>query len=75
MMAAIYARKSTEQHVADDQKSVARQMAHAREYAQRKGWVVDEAHIYVDDGISEAEFERRPGFMRLMASLKPRPPF
>jgi DNA invertase Pin-like site-specific DNA recombinase len=38
MIAAIYARKSTEQSgVADEQKSVARQIDHARKYAIRKG--------------------------------------
>jgi site-specific DNA recombinase len=76
MTAAIYARKSTEQiGVAEESKSVARQIAHAREYATRKGWSIDEASVYVDDGISGAEFARRPGFVRLMAALKPRPPF
>src|SRR5687767_5888385 len=75
MIAAIYARKSTEQLVADEQKSVARQVDHARQYAARKGWTVDEACIFVDDGISGAEFARRPGFVRLMNALKPRPPF
>jgi hypothetical protein len=40
MIAAIYARKSTEQGgVADEQKSVARQIEHARLYAERKGWM------------------------------------
>ena len=49
MIAAIYARKSTDQSgVADDQKSVTRQIEHARAYAVRKGWVVAEEHIYVD---------------------------
>jgi len=33
MIAAIYARKSTEQAVSDDQKSVTRQIEHARAYA------------------------------------------
>lgn len=70
--AAIYARKSTEQTgVADDQKSVARQIDHARAYAVRQGWHVDDEHIYVDDGISGAEFSNRPGFVRLMNALKP----
>ena len=74
--AAVYARKSTEQSgVADDLKSVARQIQHARAYAKRNGWVVPEEHIYVDDGISGAEFAARPGFVRLMSALKPRPPF
>lgn len=76
MIAAIYARKSTEQTgVADDAKSVARQIDHASAYAIRKGWAVDEAYMYVDDGISGAEFTKRPGFLRLMNALKPRAPF
>jgi DNA invertase Pin-like site-specific DNA recombinase len=37
--------------------------------------VVDEACIYVDDGVSDAEFACRPGFMRLMNALSPRAPF
>jgi hypothetical protein len=37
MIAAIYARKSTEQNgIADEQKSVARQVDRARQYAHRK---------------------------------------
>jgi DNA invertase Pin-like site-specific DNA recombinase len=76
MTTAIYARKSTEQRdVADEQKSVARQIEHARRYAERKGWTVDDASVFVDDGISGAEFANRPGFLRLMNSLKPRPGF
>ena len=76
MIAAIYARKSTEQSgVADEQKSVARQIDHARQYAVAKGWQVDDASVFVDDGISGAEFANRPGFLRLMNALKPRPPF
>jgi site-specific DNA recombinase len=76
MVAAIYARKSTEQNgVADEARSVTRQIEHAKAYAAKKGWTVDAAHIYSDDGISGAEFVKRPGFMRLMNALKPRPPF
>jgi site-specific DNA recombinase len=75
MIAAIYARKSTEQAVSDDQKSIARQVDHARQYAARKGWTVDDAYVFVDDGISGAEFANRPGFLRLMNSVKPRAPF
>jgi hypothetical protein len=37
MIAAVYVRKSTEQNgVADDQKSVARQIDHARRYASKR---------------------------------------
>ena len=31
--------------------------------------------MYIDDGISGAEFANRPGFLRLMNALKPRPTF
>jgi site-specific DNA recombinase len=77
MIAATYARKSTEQNgVADEQKSVARQVENARAFAERKGWTVAEEYVFVDDGVSGAEFgDRRPGLLRLMNSLKPRPPF
>jgi hypothetical protein len=58
MTAAIYARKSTDQSgVSDEQRSVARQVEHARAYAARKGWAVLEEHVHVDDGISGAEGE------------------
>lgn len=76
MIAAIYARKSNEQiGVTDEGKSVTRQIEHCQAYAERKGWRVAKEHIYFDDGISGAEFARRPGFIRLMNSLKPKPPF
>jgi DNA invertase Pin-like site-specific DNA recombinase len=75
MIAAIYARKSTDQNLPDAEKSVTRQVEHATAYATRKGWTVDAAHVYQDDGISGAEFVKRPGFLRLMNTLKPRLPF
>src|SRR5688500_18210890 len=76
MIAATYARRSTDQGaVADEAKSVTRQLQHARAFAASKGWTVDEAFLFVDDGVSGAEFSRRPGFMRLMNALQPRAPF
>ncbi len=75
IVAAIYARKSTEQKVAKEALSVQQQEDGAREYARAQGWIVHDAHIYVDDGISGAEFERRPGFMRMMNALQPKAPF
>jgi site-specific DNA recombinase len=76
MIAAIYARKSNAQDaVADEAKSVTRQVEHAKAYATRKGWAVDDEFVFVDDGISGVEFDNRPGLMRLMNVLKPRPPF
>jgi DNA invertase Pin-like site-specific DNA recombinase len=76
VFAAIYGRKSTDQAgVSEEQRSVTRQIEHARQYAARHGWVVLEECIRVDDGISGAEFIKRPGFLRLMNALKPRPSF
>lgn len=60
VIVAIYARKSTDQtSVSDDQRSVARQVEHARALATARGWTAAEAHVYDDDGISGAEFDRR----------------
>ena len=76
MIAALYARKSTDQgDLADIERSVARQVEHATAYAQRKAWTIDPAHVYVDDGISGAEFKNRPGLARLLTALDrtPRP--
>lgn len=78
MVAAIYARKSTDQPgVSEEQRSVSRQIDRGRSYATRRGWTVQDAHVFVDDGISGAEFANRPAFLRLMnaAAAKPRPPF
>jgi site-specific DNA recombinase len=71
MICAIYARKSTEQiGVAEDAKSVMRQIEGAKLYAAKKGWALDDALVFADDGFSGAEFERRPGFQRLKETLK-----
>jgi len=76
MIAAVYARKSTEQNgVPDEAKSVSRQVENARSFAQSKGWTVDDRYIFVDDGISGAEFDKRPGLQRLLQLLKPKAPF
>jgi DNA invertase Pin-like site-specific DNA recombinase len=76
MRAAIYARKSTEQQgVADEAKSVARQIEHARAFAEGQGWTVGDDHVQADDGVSGAEFEDRPGLTKvvLAAKMTPRP--
>ncbi|MCA1560551.1 MAG: recombinase family protein, partial [Acidobacteria bacterium] len=72
MIAAIYARKSTDQtSVSTDEKSVTRQIEHARAYAETQGWTVADEHVYVDDGISGAIFGAgRPGLLRLLNALK-----
>ena len=62
-------------HLGDKLWSVTRQIENARAFAARKGWTVAPSHIFVDDGISRAEFKRRPGFQRLMVALESKPPF
>ena len=75
MNAAVYARKSNDQNVAEEAKSVVRQIENARAFAARMSWTVDPSHIFVDDGISGAEFAKRPGLSRLRSLLDPRAPF
>ena len=75
-IAAILARKSNDQPgVVDAERSVAHQVEQARAYAARHGWVVDDRYVFIDDGISGAEFVKRPGLIRLLGVLTPRAPF
>src|SRR4051812_38121418 len=67
---AIDARKSTDQSsIADESKSVTRQVEHARAFAASKGWTVDERFIFVDDGISGAETRKLLAKERLLQLL------
>ncbi len=63
-VAAIYARKSTEQIVTDEEKSVSRQIELARACARKHGFEVPAEHIYVDDAISGAGGVPVPGLRR-----------
>ena len=74
MNAAIYARRSNEQNVADEAKSVTRQIDNGRAFAQAHGWTVLDEHSFSDTG-SGAEFEKRSGLQRLLSALKPKAPF
>jgi DNA invertase Pin-like site-specific DNA recombinase len=70
MRAAIYARKSTDDDRSEENRSVTRQIERARQFAEARGWSVAEDWIFVDDGISGAEFNNRPGLNRLLNQLK-----
>jgi hypothetical protein len=50
MITAICACRSTDQNAPDEERSIARQIAHARAYSERKGWTIAEDHVYADDG-------------------------
>src|SRR2546430_14265198 len=43
--------------------------------ARTQGFEVPPERICVDDAISGAEFDRRPGLMRLLNTLRPQAPF
>ena len=76
MIAAIYARKSTDDSDRNEEaRSTTRQVDRATEYARAKGWTVDPRYIFVDEHVSGAEWKHRPGFNALLAALEPRPPF
>jgi site-specific DNA recombinase len=69
VIAASYARKSTDQTgVADDAKSVTRQTEGGTAFIESKPWSL--GPVFQDDGISGAEFERRPGFVAMMDAAR-----
>ena len=73
MRAAIYARRSNEERgKADESKSVIRQVEKARAFAAKQGWTVADKHVFIDDAISGAEFEKRPGLQRLLSETRGR---
>lgn len=63
--AAIYARRSTEEHQA---ASIATQVESATLFCAARGWQL--AATYTDDGVSGSEFERRPGLNTLLGATK-----
>jgi site-specific DNA recombinase len=76
MIAALYARKSTDDSDRNaEARSTQRQIDSATTYARTKGWTVDPRYIFVDENTSGAEWKQRPGFNALLAALEPRPPF
>jgi site-specific DNA recombinase len=71
MRAAVYARKSTDDDdKGEDNKSVTRQVDHARAYASSKGWEVSDDLVFTDDNVSGAEFKNRPGLLRMLTRLR-----
>src|SRR2546426_12746428 len=76
MIAAVYARKSNDDDRSTaDGKSVERQVANAREFAERQGWHVN-GDVFVDNDVSgTVPPELRPGMSKLLSALTPKPPF
>ena len=65
MICAVYARRSNDQSVPDEEKSVIRQIALAKTFAAEKGWQVTEQ--YVDDGISGRETAKLVNRARMLS--------
>src|SRR6185369_11321094 len=66
MRAAIYTRRSTEEHQV---ASLTVQIEEATRYIAGKGWTVARGHLYQDDAVSRAEFKKRPGLIALLNAL------
>lgn len=76
MIAAIYARKSTEQrHVDAEAKSVTVQIEHGRAFAHARGWTVADTHVYADDAVSGADTRKLHARQRLLDVIEAGPPF
>lgn len=70
--AAIYARKSTED-ARNPGKSIADQTREARAEVERRGWMLDDGHVFEDSGISASRHARgkaRPGFDSLLDAIE-----
>lgn len=66
---AIYARCSTRDHQAD---SIPNQVGEAKLFVQRKGWVWSDEHVFIDEGVSRAEFHpaKRRAFHAMLDAAK-----
>lgn len=71
LRAAIYARKSREDRK-NPGKSVSDQIREAQDEVTRRGYTLDPAHVFADEGISASRFttKARPGFGSLMAAIE-----
>lgn len=67
---ALYIRVSTEKQV-EEGYSLAAQRRTLLEHCTRQGWTVDDAHIFVDEGISGKSIER-PAFLAMLEAARER---
>jgi site-specific DNA recombinase len=67
MRAAVYARKSS-----DNEAGVARQVDLGRDFIRTRGWTLDATHVYQDNDVSGATFDR-PGLNALLAAIAQKP--
>lgn len=65
--AALHLRRSTDEHQA---ASIAMQREHLMVFAEKNGWTVAPEHVFVDEGLSRAEFLKRRGLQVLLAAAE-----
>jgi site-specific DNA recombinase len=68
--AAAYIRVSSEMQV-EVGASLPSQLEAVRSYAERNGYVIDDEHIYSDEGASARPADR-PAFQRMIATARPK---
>src|SRR5687767_8062897 len=66
---AVYRRRSTDEHQAE---SLEVQVQNARTYIENNGGYLEDRHVFTDDAISRAEFQKRPGLLALLNAAKRR---
>lgn len=67
MRAAIYARRSTDEHQAE---SLDVQRTNALAFIEAKGWTIAPEHIFLEDAVSRAEFKKRPALFALLVRAR-----
>lgn len=67
MRAAIYGRRSTEEHQIE---SLTVQVGEGTRYTNAREWAVAPEHVFLDDAKSRAEFKKRPGLISLINAAK-----
>lgn len=68
--AALYMRVSTEDQL---EFSIDAQKRALIEYGKRNDMIIDEKHIYIDEGISGTSAKKRPAFQLMIATAKKKP--
>jgi site-specific DNA recombinase len=69
MRAAIYVRRSTEEH---QQASLSVQREEATRFILERGWTLAEGNVFTDDAVSRAEFKKRPGLLAMLNAAEKR---
>src|SRR5258708_39727504 len=73
VIAAVYARLSKEDTRTAGDNGTARQLELGRGFVVKNGWTVNESYVLADAGVSGANFDHRPGLVRLLEGARQKP--